>query len=98
MKNIVIVANIKVKKEFKDEVYNELIKLYEATHKYDEGCIQYELHKDLSDENSFTFVETWENPAFLALHEEKEHFKTFVAKIENKIENLSISKLEKLDI
>lgn len=98
MKNIVIVANIKVKEKFKDEVYSELVKLYEATHKYDEGCIQYELHKDLSDKNSFTFIETWENPAFLALHEEKEHFKTFVAKIENKIENLTISKLEKLDI
>ncbi len=98
MKNIVIVANIKVKEGFKDEVYSELVKLYEATHKYDEGCIQYELHKDLSDKNSFTFVETWENPAFLALHEEKEHFKTFVVKIENKIENLTISKLEKLDI
>lgn len=98
MKNIVIVANIKVKEGFKDEVYSELVKLYEATHKYDEGCIQYELHKDLSDKNSFTFIETWENPAFLALHEEKEHFKTFVVKIENKIENLTISKLEKLDI
>lgn len=98
MKNIVIVANIKVKEEFTDEVYSELVKLYEATHKYDEGCIQYELHKDLSDKNSFTFVETWENSEFLALHEQKEHFKTFVVKIENKIENLSISKLEKLDI
>ena len=28
MKNIVIVANIKVKEEFKDEVYSELVKLY----------------------------------------------------------------------
>lgn len=98
MKNIVIVASIKVKAGFKDEVYNELLKLYKATHKFDKGCIQYDLHKDLSDENSFTFIETWENSAFLALHEEKEHFKTFVAKIGNKIENLAISKLEKLDI
>ena len=98
MKNIVIIATIKVKKAFKDEVYNELLKLHKATHEFDEGCIQYDLHKDLSDENSFTFVETWENSEFLALHEQKEHFKTFVAKIENKIENLSISKLEKLDI
>jgi quinol monooxygenase YgiN len=98
LEEIVIVANIKVKEEFKDEVYSELIKLYKSTHKYDEGCIQYELHKDLSDKNSFSFVETWENPEFLALHEQKEHFKTFVAKIENKIENLTISKLEKLDI
>ncbi len=98
MEKIVIVAKIKIKKEFKDEVFSELVKLYKATHKYDEGCIQYELHKDLEDENSFTFVETWENSDFLALHEKKEHFQVFVSKIENKIEALTISKLEKLDI
>lgn len=98
MKNIIIVATIKVKAGFKDEVYSELLKLHVATHKYDKGCIQYDLHKDLSDENSFTFVETWENAEFLAEHEKKEHFINFVSKVENKIDALTISKLEKLDI
>ena len=56
MKNIVIVATIKVKEAFKEEVYNELLKLHKATHEFDEGCIQYDLHKDLSDDFSFTFV------------------------------------------
>ena len=98
MKNIVIVATIKVKEAFKEEVYNELLKLHKATHEFDEGCIQYDLHKDLSDDFSFTFVETWESQDFLSLHEEKEHFKTFVSKIENKIEGLTLNKLEKLEI
>lgn len=98
MKNIVVVATIKVKSEFKDEVYNELVKLYKATHQYDEGVIQYELHKDISDENSFTFVETWKNEALLFEHEKKEHFLTFVSNIENKLEDLSIKKLEKIEI
>lgn len=98
MKNIVIVANIKVKTGFKDEVYSELLKLHSATHKFDKGCIQYDLHKDLSDENSFTFLETWENAEFLAEHEKREHFINFVSKIENKIDALTINKLEKLDI
>ena len=98
MKNIVIVATIKVKDGFKAEVYAELLKLHEATHKHDEGCIQYDLHKDLADENSFTFVETWQSAELLAEHEKKEHFKTFVSKVENKIDGLTINKLEKLDI
>ncbi|WP_419764690.1 MAG: putative quinol monooxygenase [Arcobacter sp.] len=98
MKNIVIVARVKVKDEFKDEVYDELIKLHEATHKYDEGCIQYDLHKDLDDKNSFTFVETWENQEFLLAHEKKEHFINFVSKIENKIDSLKIKKLEKVEL
>jgi quinol monooxygenase YgiN len=96
MKNIVIVAHIKVKEAFKDEVYSELIKLHDATNKLDKGCIQYELHKNLEDENCFTFIETWENKDFLSLHEQKEHFVAFVANIENKIENLSIKRVEKL--
>ena len=98
MKNIIIVATIKVKAGFKDEVYSELLKLHKATHELDEGCIQYDLHKNLDDENSFTFVETWENAEFLAEHEKKEHFINFVSKVENKIDALTISKLEKLDI
>lgn len=97
MKNIVIVATVKVKDGFKDEVYSELVKLHEMTHKYDEGCIQYDLHKNLDDENSFTFIETWENPEFLSAHEKKEHFITFVSKIENKIDGLTINKLEKVE-
>jgi quinol monooxygenase YgiN len=98
MKNIVIVATIKVKDGFKDVVFNELKNLYKATHKFDVGCIQYDLHKDLDDENSFTFVETWENQELLSAHEEKEHFLSFVATIKDKIELLTINKLEKVDI
>jgi quinol monooxygenase YgiN len=97
MKNIVIVATVKVKDGFKDEVYSELLKLHEATHKHDEGCIQYDLHKDLEDENSFTFIETWESAELLSEHEKKEHFLTFVSKIENKIDGLTINKLEKVE-
>ncbi len=96
MKNIIIVANIKIKKEFKDEIYKELVDLHASTHKNDEGCIQYDLHKNLEDSNSFTFVETWENQELLDKHMTKEHFLAFVKKVEDKLENLEITKLEKL--
>ncbi|MFT5874971.1 MAG: quinol monooxygenase YgiN [Clostridium sp.] len=95
MKNIVIIASIKAKSEFKDEVYNELIKLHEATHANDKGCIQYDMHKNLEDENSFTFIETWENAELLDAHMKKEHFLSFVKSVDKKLENLEITKLEK---
>ena len=98
MNKIVIVAKLKVKKEFFDEVYKELIKLHTNTHKYDEGCIQYDLHEDIEDKYSFTFIETWENEESLSKHEKKEHFITFVGSVENKLESLTIDKLSKLDI
>lgn len=98
MKNIVVTAKIEAKSEFKDEVYAELVKLHTATHKNDEGCIQYDLHKDLDNKNSFTFIETWKNKDFLSTHEKKEHFVNFVKNIDGKIKDLAINKLEKLDI
>ncbi|MEZ4694045.1 MAG: hypothetical protein R2837_08680 [Aliarcobacter sp.] len=36
------------------------MKLYKATHEFDEGCIQYDLHVKIYDEDSFTFVENLE--------------------------------------
>jgi quinol monooxygenase YgiN len=62
----------------------------------DAGCLQYHLHADLDDINSFIFIETWENEELLAQHSSKEHFSSFVKKIEGKLESFEISKLEKL--
>lgn len=94
--NIIVVATLKVKKEFKDEIYNTLVELYTQTHKNDNGCIQYELHQDLEDENSFTFIETWENMSLLEEHSNKQHFLDFVEKIDGKLENMDIKKLKKI--
>lgn len=98
MSNIIVVAKLRVKEEFLDEVYQELVKLHKATHENDAGCIQYDLHQDNEDKQSFTFVETWESQELLAEHEKKEHFLACVGKIESMIESISIDKLRKLDI
>lgn len=98
MNEVVVVANIKIKEEFKDEIYSELLKIYKATHSLDKGCIQYDLHKDLNGKNSFVFVETWQSQEMLDLHMKKDHFLSFVVKAENKLENLEIKILEKVKI
>ena len=98
MSNIIIVANIKIKEKFRDEIYPLLVELHRQTHKNDEGCIQYDLHKNLEDNNSFTFIETWKNTEVLDKHMEKEHFLSFVKSIENKLVSLEINKLQKEEI
>jgi len=95
---IVIVAKVTIKEEFIQEVYPLLESLHKSTHANDFGCIQYDLHKDLENPNSFTFVETWENTELLDAHMQKEHFLSFVKNVENKLENLEISKLEKKEL
>lgn len=96
MSKIVIVAKVKIKEEFKDEVLKELLDLHKSTHALDAGCLQYDLHVDLEDINCFTFIETWENEELLTQHSTKAHFLSFVKKIEGKLESFEISKLEKL--
>lgn len=98
MAQIVIVAKVTIKEEFIQEVYPLLESLHKSTHANDFGCIQYDLHKDLENPNSFTFVETWENTELLDAHMQKEHFLSFVKNVENKLENLEISKLEKKEL
>lgn len=98
MSKIIIVAKITIKKEFTNEVYPLLESLHKSTHENDFGCIQYDLHKDLENENCFTFIETWENAGFLEEHMQKEHFLSFVKSVENKLVNLEINKLEKKEI
>ena len=96
MSKIVVVAKLKIKEQFRDEVYAELLALHKSTHALDDGCIQYELHKDLEDSNSFTFIETWESAQLLESHMTTAHFASFAKTIENKLDALEISKLEKL--
>ena len=96
MSKVVIVAKIKIKEEFKDEILDELKELHKSTHAFDSGCLQYDLHKDLEDSNSFTFIETWETAKLLEAHMSTAHFASFAKTIENKLDALEISKLEKL--
>lgn len=96
MANIIVVANLKVKSEFRDEVHKELITLHTQTHKNDKGCIQYDLHENLENADSFTFIETWENAELLGAHMQTEHFVSFMKNTENKIKTSTISKLKKV--
>lgn len=96
MEEIVIVARLKIKEEFYSEVYKELKILHENTHKYDNGCLQYDLHQNTEDRSSFVFVETWSTLPMLKEHESKEHFRMFIKKIENKLEELEINTFKKI--
>ena len=84
--------------EFSNEVRRELITLHKKTHENDKGCIQYDMHKDHEDNNTYVFVETWESQKLLDEHMNKEHFLSFIKNTDNKIEKLEINKLEKLHI
>lgn len=98
MEQIVIIAKIKIKEEFRAEVVPALIQLHGLTHQNDKGCLQYDMHRDYEDKNTYIFIETWESEKLLNEHMKKEHFLSFIKTTEHKIENLEINKLEKLKV
>ena len=98
MSKVEVVAKFRIEEKFYDEVYNNLVELHKQTHANDTGCIKYDIHKDLEDKFLYTFIETWEDMASLNAHMQKEHFLSFVKNVENKLENLEISKLEKKEL
>ena len=96
MKQVVVVATLSLKDGQNESVLEALKALHKATHQEDKGCLQYDLHKENEKENTYVFVETWENEALLSEHMEKAHFKAFQASLAGKVESMTIEKLEKI--
>lgn len=90
--NIGVVAKLKIKEEYRVEVYSELVLLHKLTHEKDEGCIQYDLTQDLEDKSVFIFVEVWKDEEALSLHEKTEHFANFLQNVDGKLEFVEINK------
>lgn len=95
MSQIILVVNVKVKKECIDEAYTYMKALHQLTHDFDKGCIQYDLHRVKDTSNEFCFIETWENQEALDAHMQKEHYKSFKAFMEDKIEDIQLTFLDK---
>ena len=96
MSSIVIIATLTLNASADESVLSALKALHEATHKNDEGCLQYDLHEDKENKHTYVFVETWQSEALLKAHMEKPHFKAFQEALEGKIERMSIQTLDKL--
>jgi len=68
-----IVAKNTIKEDKIEAFINIAKKLIEDTHKYDKGCIRYELVQDIKNPSILTFLEEWEDTASLKLHSSSSH-------------------------
>lgn len=69
-------------KKAKEQEFIQLLKRMVELAKSEEGCIQYDLGKDLFTEGKYLLVEQWELAAHHAAHLKTAHFLDFVAKID----------------
>ena len=77
---IAVVAKFVVKEE-KIQEFLEVIKVLKEKSLSDEGCVEYDLVKNIEKTNVFTMLEKWESKADLDAHMESLHFKEAFPKL-----------------
>jgi quinol monooxygenase YgiN len=75
MSEIVVVAEIGIQTEKRDEALAALEELCAATHAKDDGCLLYALQLDPADESHVFMIEKWESAEHLGAHGATDHIK-----------------------
>lgn len=90
-----IIAEITLKPNAMESMRPVFEKLIAAS-QAEEGCIYYDLHKDMSDTTNTKYVilEIWKDQQAIDAHNESHHFKTFQQTSGDYIEDLSITVLK----
>jgi quinol monooxygenase YgiN len=78
MSEVVVVAEIGIAVEKREEALDALRVLLDETHAKDEGCLLYALQLDPADESHVFMVEKWASPEALQAHTETDHIKGFL--------------------
>lgn len=73
---LTVIATITARPDRISDVRRELEKLVIAT-RLENGCINYDLHVDLSDPRRFVFYENWSDKAALDAHAASPHMKAW---------------------
>ena len=95
MSTLRIVAVIKAKKEFKDDICSILTTLTQESRK-EEGNVSYSLCLDVEDDTNFTVLEEWKSQDAIDFHNSTPHFKNFLKSIAGKTDHIHISVLKQL--
>lgn len=90
-----IVAEITLKPNAMESMRPVFEKVIAAS-QAEEGCIYYDLHKNTADTTNTKFVmlETWKDQAAIDLHNESQHFKTFVQTAGDYIDDMKVTVLK----
>ncbi len=93
---LTIIAVVKAKPEFRDEVMKKSIKLLEPTRK-EKGCINYDMNEDLKDHNTFVFHENWESRELWQDHMNSTHLAEYSEITKDMVEEWIIYELNKIN-
>ena len=95
MSQVTVIATIRALEGHEEAVLDSLKQLLAPT-RAEEGCLNYDLHRDLEDPGCFCFHENWESQAHLDRHLKTDHIAANRARIQDKIESLVVQRLERV--
>ncbi len=79
MSPLTVIAKLKAKSGYEEQLYEELRNLVEPS-RAEEGCINYDLHGSLDEPGTFMFYENWESRPLWEQHMESPHLNEFSGK------------------
>ena len=83
MTPLTVIAKLKAKSGYEEQLYELLRGLVEPT-RAEEGCINYDMHRSVEEPGTFMFYENWESRPLWERHMGSPH----VQKLSNKQEEL----------
>ncbi|MBX9410266.1 antibiotic biosynthesis monooxygenase [Pseudomonas baetica] len=86
------IATLTAKPGQQDTLEQALRALVEPS-RAEDGCSQYDLHRDLTDPQVFCVIEHWASEAILQAHNASAHFQNFQATAGQCIEHFEIKRL-----
>lgn len=92
---LTIVANIHAVPGREDLVRAELEKLVEPTRK-EQGCLQYDLHRDNENPAHFLFFEQWESRALWQQHMGAAHLTAYMQATDGAVETFQLHEMTKI--
>ena len=92
MSKLTIVANVHANSDQIDLVKAELEKLVPIT-RAEEGCIQYDLHRDNDNPAHFMFYETWESRELWQTHMNAPHLAAYMKAVDGAIADFTLNEM-----
>lgn len=92
---LIIVAHIHAKPENESQVRAELEKLIPIT-RAEEGCIQYDLHRDNEDPAHFMFYETWASRDLWQTHMNAPHLAAYMKATDGMVAEFTLHEMTKI--
>jgi len=92
MPKLTIVAHITARADKVDLVKAELEKLIAPT-LAEEGCLQYDLHRDIENPAHFMFYENWESRDLWQAHMNNENLKAYKAATDGAVEEFLLHEM-----